>query len=357
MGVTSHRDLAEGATGHALHHHQVPAPGNRLPRSARRRGQGRTGGGPRSDHAGWTPPSDRRDPVEILEQQSETRLPELVPIRYGRMLVSPFTFFRGAAGIMAMDLAGTPDSGLPRPGLWRRAPLQLRRLRCSRPASRLRPQRLRRDAAGALGVGPQAPDRELRDRRAGARLQEAEPRGGADDGRRVSPSDARVRGDANLDVWYARLDVETLFRDLQVADKQIRRSTRTSTRPRRTRCGPWNASTEVDGEPEIAAIRRCWCRPRPRLRRSRRARGADPRAAGPLPGDAQGGPPPSLRQLSVRRHGAQGRRGRQRRDPRLGGSGRPRRRSALSAGQGGRGLGARALRRRERLREPRRAGG
>ena len=54
----------------------------------------------------------RADPVELLERQAETRVPELVPIRYGRMLVSPFTFYRGAAMIMANDLAATPRSGL-----------------------------------------------------------------------------------------------------------------------------------------------------------------------------------------------------------------------------------------------------
>ncbi len=54
----------------------------------------------------------RADPVELLERQAATRVPELVPIRYGRMLVSPFTFYRGAALVMASDLAGTPISGL-----------------------------------------------------------------------------------------------------------------------------------------------------------------------------------------------------------------------------------------------------
>jgi len=67
---------------------------------------------PRSAHAAFEPPGDRADPVALLEEQSVTRVPELVPIRYGRMLVSPFTFYRGAAKIMAADLATTPDSGL-----------------------------------------------------------------------------------------------------------------------------------------------------------------------------------------------------------------------------------------------------
>ena len=60
----------------------------------------------------FDPPSTRVDPIGLLERQAKTRVPELVPIRYGRMLVSPFTFYRGAAMIMAHDLAATPRSGL-----------------------------------------------------------------------------------------------------------------------------------------------------------------------------------------------------------------------------------------------------
>ncbi|MFF3491763.1 DUF2252 domain-containing protein [Streptomyces sp. NPDC002795] len=67
---------------------------------------------PRSEHAGYAPAADRPDPVEVLERQSASRLPELIPIRYGRMLESPFRFFRGAAAIMASDLAHTPVTGL-----------------------------------------------------------------------------------------------------------------------------------------------------------------------------------------------------------------------------------------------------
>jgi uncharacterized protein (DUF2252 family) len=67
---------------------------------------------PRSSHGGWEPAVDRPDPVALLEEQAVSRVPELVPIRYGRMLVSPFTFYRGAALIMAADLAATPWSGL-----------------------------------------------------------------------------------------------------------------------------------------------------------------------------------------------------------------------------------------------------
>ena len=67
---------------------------------------------PRSSHGRWAPVDGRPDPVSLLEEQAVTRVPELVPIRYGRMLVSPFTFYRGAALIMASDLAATPRSGL-----------------------------------------------------------------------------------------------------------------------------------------------------------------------------------------------------------------------------------------------------
>jgi uncharacterized protein (DUF2252 family) len=67
---------------------------------------------PRASHATFEPSPKRADPIELLERQAATRVPELVPIRYGRMLVSPFTFYRGAALIMAHDLAGTPRSGL-----------------------------------------------------------------------------------------------------------------------------------------------------------------------------------------------------------------------------------------------------
>jgi uncharacterized protein (DUF2252 family) len=67
---------------------------------------------PRSVHGAWEPASNRRDPVELLEEQAASRLPELVPVRYGRMLVSPFTFFRGAAYPMAADLAAAPQTEL-----------------------------------------------------------------------------------------------------------------------------------------------------------------------------------------------------------------------------------------------------
>ena len=76
------------------------------------RGKAARAESPRSSHAGFEPVPHRADPIELLQQQAETRVPELVPIRYGRMLASPFAFFRGAALIMASDLAATPRSGI-----------------------------------------------------------------------------------------------------------------------------------------------------------------------------------------------------------------------------------------------------
>src|SRR3954452_16172023 len=67
---------------------------------------------PRSSHGDWTPAADRPDPIELLEEQAANREPSLVPIRYGRMAASPFAFYRGAAYILASDLAGSPDSGI-----------------------------------------------------------------------------------------------------------------------------------------------------------------------------------------------------------------------------------------------------
>jgi uncharacterized protein (DUF2252 family) len=67
---------------------------------------------PRSSHEEWKPALDRPDPIALLEASNQGRLPELLPIRYGRMLASPFAFLRGAAGIMAADLSTTSATGI-----------------------------------------------------------------------------------------------------------------------------------------------------------------------------------------------------------------------------------------------------
>jgi len=67
---------------------------------------------PRQSHAVWESPPNRRNPIDILRESNQDRLAQLIPIRYGRMLPSPFTFLRGSAGLMAVDLFGTPVTGL-----------------------------------------------------------------------------------------------------------------------------------------------------------------------------------------------------------------------------------------------------
>jgi uncharacterized protein (DUF2252 family) len=84
----------------------------RLPEERAAAGKAARSQVPRSAHAAWDPPPDRRSPVDVITEQDAARVPELVPIRHGRMLASAFTFYRGAAAIMAADLAATPASGL-----------------------------------------------------------------------------------------------------------------------------------------------------------------------------------------------------------------------------------------------------
>jgi len=103
---------------------RVADPDPTAPRAARREPEGSTPSGratwgrslrdevPRVSATDWVPAADRPDPVALLLSQSAARVPELVPIRHGRMLVSPFTFYRGAALVMAADLARMPSSGI-----------------------------------------------------------------------------------------------------------------------------------------------------------------------------------------------------------------------------------------------------
>jgi uncharacterized protein (DUF2252 family) len=173
---------------------------------------------PRSSQAEFSPAVNRPDPVGLLERQATTRVPELVPIRYGRMLVSPFTFFRGAALIMTSDLATTPRSGLTAqvcgdahlsnfglfasperklmfdvndfdetlPGPWE---WDLKRL--------------------AASVVIAARDREFTDKESRIAALEV----GASYRREM----ARLAGLSTLDVWYSHIDVADLLAELEAA--------------------------------------------------------------------------------------------------------------------------------------------
>jgi uncharacterized protein (DUF2252 family) len=88
------------------------AAGGLSPAERAERGKAARSAVPRDSHDVYDPSADRPDPVGLLERQAATRLPDLVPVRYGRMLASPFSYFRGAALSMAADLAATPVSGL-----------------------------------------------------------------------------------------------------------------------------------------------------------------------------------------------------------------------------------------------------
>jgi uncharacterized protein (DUF2252 family) len=103
MAAVDEKTNGKGATRSAVPHFTAEE------RAAR--GRAARADCPRSGHAGFEPARDR-DPIAILEAQAASRVPELVPIRYGRMLVSPFTFYRGAAAVMAHDLAQAPRAGL-----------------------------------------------------------------------------------------------------------------------------------------------------------------------------------------------------------------------------------------------------
>ena len=109
--TTAKSKIERSATNGSTSRTAVPVPhpsvGDRVARGKAARAEV-----PRSSHAAFERSSDRADPVRLLERQARTRVPESDPIRYGRMLVSPFTFYRGAAMTTAQDLAATPRSGL-----------------------------------------------------------------------------------------------------------------------------------------------------------------------------------------------------------------------------------------------------
>src|ERR1700730_10450136 len=82
------------------------------PSACRAEGKALRAAVPRASHSGWRPAPERSDPIALLKASSEDRLPRLIPLRYGRMLHSPFAFYRGAGILMAADLAATPVTGL-----------------------------------------------------------------------------------------------------------------------------------------------------------------------------------------------------------------------------------------------------
>ena len=220
------------------------------------RGKAARGDVPRSTHAAWEPPKDRRSPVELLEEQARTRVPELVPIRYGRMLVSPFTFYRGAAYLMASDLSGLPRSGL-------------RTQLCG-------------DAHLSNFGAFAAPDRQLvfsiNDfdetlpgpfewdvKRLVTSFEVAGRDRGFDDKQRAAINETATRayreamagfaGKANLDLWYTRIDVAEMLTQAAAVGtaKQLKRAEKNVGKARtKDSLKAFSKLTEVvDGEPRI----------------------------------------------------------------------------------------------------------
>jgi uncharacterized protein (DUF2252 family) len=212
---------------------------------------------PRSSHAGFDLAPDR-DPVAILEEQAQSRVPELVPIRYGRMLVSPFTFYRGAAAIMAHDLASTPRAGL-RAQLCGDAHL-------SNVGGFASPERtlvldlndfdetlpgpfewdVKRLAASFEIAGR---DREFSDAERGVAVLSAV--------RSYREWMRKLAETANLDVWYVHLDVETVVSNLrgQQAKRQAAdvKKQAAKARTKDSLKAFAKLTHEVDGEPRIVS--------------------------------------------------------------------------------------------------------
>jgi uncharacterized protein (DUF2252 family) len=258
--ITDGPDRVSGARPHEPADRRPPKPKavpHLTPGERAARGKAARAEVPRSVHGAWELASDRRDPVELLEEQGASRVPELVPVRYGRMLVSPFTFFRGAAYPMAADLAGAPRTGLD---------VQL----CG-------------DAHLSNFGAFAAPDRSLvfsvNDfdetlpgpfewdvKRLVASFAVAGRDRGFDAKQRRSINTTVARsyreamkafaGMGNLDLWYARVQVEDLQRAAQQGSaKQVKRFERNVAKARsKDSLRAFAKLTEiVDGEPRIAS--------------------------------------------------------------------------------------------------------
>ncbi len=223
------------------------------------RGKAARAESPRGRHAEWEAWAERPDPVALLEEQATSRVPELVPIRYGRMLASPFAFFRGAAYVMAADLAVTPRSGLTAqlcgdahlsnfggfasperdlvfdvndfdetlPGPWE---WDLKRL------------------AASIAVAGRERGFSGAERRASVRAAVCQYR----------EAMGRFEGMHNLDTWYARLDRDTLMARFEgeataAQLKTFRKTVEKAQRKDNARAYERLATTDGDGEPRIVS--------------------------------------------------------------------------------------------------------
>lgn len=233
--------------------HITPEERAALGKEARRRS-------PRSGHAVYKPSPDRPDPLTILEAQSAARVPELVPIRYGRMMESPFRFYRGAAAIMASDLAGSPVSGITAQLCGDAHLLNFRLLASPE-------RRLMFDINDFDETLPGPWEWDVK--RLSASLVIAGRANDFDDSERSRIVSSTVRsyretmirfaGTGNLDVWYAKIDADLLEAlasgRLNATKRGKRNLVRAMTKARtRDSLQAFDKLTEtVDGRPRIAA--------------------------------------------------------------------------------------------------------
>ena len=233
------------------------SPVDTLPSAAERAAAGKAARkkASRSSHGDWAPAARRRDPVKVLEDQAKSRVQELVPIRYGRMLASPFTFYRGAAAIMAMDLAKTPQSGF---GVQLCGDAHLSNFGIFAAPDR----RLVFDVNDFDETLPGPWEWDVKRLAASFAIAGRDRDFTPKETRRAVLTTARAYRKAmrnfaatrNFDVWYARLDVDTLLADLaKVGRKEMKRA-----RKNVAKAGKKNSLKafdrlvhEVDGEPRI----------------------------------------------------------------------------------------------------------
>jgi uncharacterized protein (DUF2252 family) len=213
---------------------------------------------PRSSHGEWEPPSKRPDPVELLQEQAASRVADLVPIRYGRMLVSPFTFYRGAAYLMASDLAARPRSGLITQlcgdahlsNFGAYAAPDRRLVFSVNDFDETLPGPFEWDVKRLVASFAVAGRDRGFDRKTRNRINEATSAA-------YREAMAAYAGMSNLDIWYDRIDVEALARSVEAkADPEQRKRLEKNLAKARTKdslAAFSKLTTVVDGEPRIAS--------------------------------------------------------------------------------------------------------
>ena len=320
---------------------------------------------PRSSHADWAPAADRPDPVDVLEGQAADRLPELVPLRYSRMLASPFTFYRGAAAIMAADLAASPSSGL-----WVQACGDAHLSNFGAFASPSRD--LVADVNDFDETLPGPWEWDLKRLAASFEIAGRDRGFDASTRRKIvrrwqrSYREAMRRFAAltNLDLWYLQVEIDQIRERFEgdVSRKELKQLDRNIAKARRkTRMRAFDKlTTRVDGElriihdpPVVVPLEELFAGKAARDRRR-----AAPQVDRGVPRHPRSGAPTSARYLPLRARGPQGRRRGQRRHPRLDRAVRRARRGrpAVPSGQGGATIGARAVHGAERVSRTRASG-